>query len=64
MKFKRHPEHIAFAGNFKDYQENRKRHLLSAFLTVEEGGILDGNLMRLDALYVKGNSYSDTDLEL
>ena len=53
-EIKRHPEHIAFAGNFKDYQENRKRHLLSAFLTVEEGGILDGNLMRLDALYEKG----------
>ena len=38
----------------KTIRKIRKRHLLSAFLTVEEGGILDGNLMRLDALYEKG----------
>lgn len=49
-----HPDRIAFAGNYDDYIKNQNHHLLSAFLTVEEGGILEGDLKRLDALYEKG----------
>ncbi len=49
-----HPEAVAFAGNYADYLANKQAGKLSAFLTVEEGGILEGNLSRLDTLYQKG----------
>lgn len=45
---------VAYAGNYNDYLSNKDKGLLSAFLTVEEGGILDGKLERLDELYLKG----------
>ena len=49
-----HTDLAAFAGSYQDYLENQKNGRLSAFLTVEEGGILDGDLSRLDQLYEKG----------
>lgn len=50
----RHPEKVAFAGSYQEYIANKNSNKLSAFLTVEEGGIIDGKLERLDELYSKG----------
>ena len=49
-----HPQELSWAGSFKQYQENKQKGLLSGILTVEEGGILEGKLERLDQLYQKG----------
>jgi membrane dipeptidase len=48
------PEKIAFARSYQDYLTNKSNNKLSAFLTVEEGGIIDGKIERLDELYNKG----------
>ncbi len=45
-----HKDQIAFAGNYRDYENNQKAGKLSVMLTVEEGGILDGQIERLDRL--------------
>ena len=45
---------IAFAGSIKDLERNRKAGKISAFLTVEEGGVLEGKLQNLISLYKKG----------
>lgn len=47
-------EEAAFAGSWSDYQKNRKDKKLSCFLTVEEGGILEDQIERLDELYKAG----------
>ena len=49
-----HDDVTAFAGDFRQYQENKENGKLSVFLTVEEGGILDGRLERLKELYDAG----------
>lgn len=51
---KGHEEQAAFAGSYSDYVHNRYEGKVSCFLTVEEGGILEGRLDRLDTLYEKG----------
>lgn len=53
-EMKGHEEQVAFAGNYEDYIKNKNQGKLSAFLTVEEGGILENKLERLDELYEKG----------
>lgn len=45
---------VAFAKSYEDYKRNKETGRLSAFLTIEEGGILENNLDRLDTLYEKG----------
>lgn len=45
---------VELAKSYNDYIRNKKAGKLSAFLTVEEGGILENDLSRLDALYEKG----------
>ncbi len=45
---------ISLAKNYKDYLKNKENGILSAFLTIEEGGILNNDLERLDILYEKG----------
>lgn len=45
---------VCFAGSFEDYKENQKKGLLSGFLTLEEGGVLENHPERLDTLYRKG----------
>lgn len=45
---------VALAKSYNDYLENKKEGKLSAFLTIEEGGIIDNDLNRLDILYDKG----------
>lgn len=42
------------ATSFSDYQKNKADGKLSCFLTVEEGGILDGSIDRLEQLYQEG----------
>ena len=45
---------IAFAGNIKDLEKNRSGGKISAFLTVEEGGVVEGKLQNLRNLYRLG----------
>ena len=45
---------IAFAGKGADLEENRKKGKLSAFLTLEEGGVIHGDLDRVKGLYDMG----------
>lgn len=47
-------DHIAFAGNIKDLDKNRAEGKISAFLTVEEGGVIEGKLENLRNLYRLG----------
>ena len=44
----------ALALSFEDYLKNKENGILSCFLTVEEGGILDGDIRRLKTLYENG----------
>lgn len=44
----------ALARNRQEYQENKDAGALSCFLTVEEGGILENCLERLETLYRQG----------
>lgn len=45
---------IALATCFADLQRNREQGLMSAFLTIEEGGILEDDMSRLEHLYQEG----------
>jgi membrane dipeptidase len=45
---------IAFAGSIKDLEKNSAAGKISAFLAVEEGGVLEGKLQNLARLYKKG----------
>ncbi|BBB90735.1 MAG TPA: dipeptidase [Methylomusa anaerophila] len=45
---------IAFAGNWEDLEYNRQTGKISAFLTIEEGGVVKGNLANLRILYRLG----------
>ena len=42
---------ICFAESYSDYIKNRKKEKISAFLTVEEGGIIGNNISNIDKLY-------------
>lgn len=45
---------IAFAGSAADFERNRAEGKISAFLTVEEGGVLQGRIEQLRNLYRLG----------
>jgi len=45
---------IAFAGSIKDLDNNRSEGKMSAFLTVEEGGVIEGKLRNLKNLHKMG----------
>ena len=47
-------DEVVLAKSYNEYLDNKKEGRLSAFLTIEEGGILDNDLNRLDILYDKG----------
>lgn len=49
-----HTDKVAFAGSYNDYITNKSENKLSAFVTIEEGGILDDKIERLEELYNKG----------
>lgn len=48
------PEEIALAGSYEEIMKNKEEGKISAVLTVEEGGILNGNPERISFLYEKG----------
>lgn len=45
---------IAKACTYEEMQKNKAEEKISAILTVEEGGVLNGYLERLDELYIGG----------
>lgn len=45
---------LALTRNYKELLVNQRENKVSAFLTIEEGGILEGNLKRLERLYEEG----------
>lgn len=53
-EFEKNKESIALAGNYEEIMRNQSQGKMSAILTIEEGGILDGKMERLDTLYENG----------
>lgn len=51
QEMKKNSEKIQFIHSYEEYMNNKK---ISAFLSVEEGGVLEGNLHRLERLYDDG----------
>lgn len=49
-----HETEIRFAGSYQDYAKNQKQGILSGFLSLEEGGVLENRMERLEELYEKG----------
>ena len=49
-----HESEVRFAGSYQDYAENQKNGILSGFLSLEEGGVLENRMERLEELYEKG----------
>lgn len=47
-------EHIAIARNYAELLQNRSEGKISAFLTLEEGGVLKGELINLEKFYNLG----------
>lgn len=47
-------EKVKIACSYSEIMENRKRGIISAVKTVEEGGIISGKLSRLETLYQAG----------
>lgn len=45
---------IALARSYRDLRNNEAEGKISAFLTVEEGGVLNGRMERLEELYERG----------
>lgn len=45
---------IALATNIKEMMKNRQDHKISAFLTIEEGGVLKGDMVQLRNFYRMG----------
>lgn len=48
------PETLALARSYEELRKNASEGKISAVLTIEEGGILNGKMERLDTLYEKG----------
>jgi len=49
-----HSTHLAFARNARQIRKNMEDEKISVVLTLEEGGVIDGDLLRLGALYEAG----------
>ncbi len=45
---------ISIATSFDEYKKNKEEKKHSVFISVEEGGILDNDITRLDTLYERG----------
>lgn len=52
----RYSDFIAFAGNYFDLLSNMKERKVSAFLTLEDGAVIDNDLKKLDYYYSQGVS--------
>lgn len=53
-EFAAYPKDISLAFSFDDLVQNDVKGKISAFLTVEEGGILENDMNRLERLYQEG----------
>lgn len=53
-EFRNVPEHILLARSRYDVEKNDENGQISAFLTIEEGGIVDSDMERLHRLYEEG----------
>lgn len=53
-EFAKYPEEIALARNYEELLKNENSGKMSAILTVEEGGVIDGRMENLEALYREG----------
>ncbi len=53
-EFVANADDIRLACNYDDMLKNNKQGKMSAFLTIEEGGILCGDMARLERLYKEG----------
>lgn len=47
-------ERLRVALSYKDVMDYKEKKIISAIMTVEEGGVLDGEIGRLEALYQDG----------
>ncbi len=47
-------EYISLARNYEEILENEKNNKLSALLAIEEGGVLEGSIKKLEDFYDKG----------
>jgi membrane dipeptidase len=53
-EFLKNQDMIALARNYRELMDNHNKGLMSGFLTVEEGGIIEGEMERLERLYTEG----------
>lgn len=53
-EIKQYPDDIAMAGNYAEYISNNQSEKISAFATIEEGGIIHDDRMRIQTLYNEG----------
>lgn len=53
-EIREHSQEIGFAGSFRDYEENKRAGRLSAFLTFEDGRMLEGSQENLKRFYDLG----------
>lgn len=53
-EFGKNQENLSFVTSYEEMEANEKAGKISAFLSIEEGGILNGKLERLETLYQEG----------
>ncbi len=54
QQVQKYRDQVRFAGNYNQYRDNLSHGFISGFLSLEEGGVLEGQITRLDSLYKKG----------
>lgn len=54
QQFKKYPEEISLVKSYEEMLQNERDGKISAFLTVEEGGIVENDMTRLAYLYNEG----------
>lgn len=54
MEIEKNREYISLARNYKELKHNEDHDKVSAFLTIEEGGVLEGNIDNLRRVYDLG----------
>lgn len=54
MEMEKNKEYISLATNYQELKYNEDHNKISAFLTIEEGGVLEGNIDNLKEFYDLG----------
>lgn len=54
QEFAKYPEELALVKSYAEVVKNERDRKISAFLTVEEGGIVENDMERLEYLYEEG----------